>query len=91
METILFIFAKTISVMLGAVYIAMLARMILPFFLNPEESRVYAVTVFITEPIIMPVRYLMVKMNIGQSSPIDWSFFITAILLSVVRSILPVI
>ena len=91
METVLIIFAKTVSVMLDAVYLAMLVRMILPFFVNPEENRIYALTVLITEPVILPVRFLMVKLNIGQNSPIDWSFFVTAILLSVLGSILPAI
>ena len=91
METVLLIFAKTVSVMLDAVYLAMLVRMILPFFVNPEDNRIYALAVLITEPVILPVRFLMVKLNIGQNSPIDWSFFVTAILLSVLGSILPAI
>ena len=91
METVLIIFAKTVSVMLDAVYLAMLVRMILPFFVNPEDNRIYALAVLITEPVILPVRFLMVKLNIGQNSPIDWSFFVTAILLSVLGSILPAI
>ena len=90
-ETVLIIFAKTVSVMLDAVYLAMLVRMILPFFVNPEDNRIYALAVLITEPVILPVRFLMVKLNIGQNSPIDWSFFVTAILLSVLGSILPAI
>ena len=90
-ETVLLIFAKTVSVMLDAVYLAMLVRMILPFFVNPEENKIYALSILITEPVIIPVRFLMVKLNIGQSSPVDWSFFVTAILLSVLKSMLPVI
>jgi len=90
-ETVFLILAKTVSVMLDAVYIAMLARMILPFFVNPEENRLYALSLLITEPVIIPVRFLMVKLNIGQNSPVDWSFFVTAILLSVIQSVLPVI
>ena len=77
--------------MLDVIYFAMLVRMILPFFVNPEENKIYALSLVITEPVIIPVRLLMVKLNIGQDSPIDWSFFVAAILLSVLQSALPVI
>lgn len=91
MEEIFYILAKTVSVMLEAVYFAMLVRMILPFFTDPEDSRVYALTVVITEPLITPVRFIMAKLNVGQGSPIDWSFFVTALLISVLQTFLPII
>ena len=88
---ILFIFAKTISLLLEAVSLAMLLRMILPFFLEPEESRFYAFAFCISEPFIAPVRLIMVKLNIGQDSPIDWSFFATYFILMILQMMLPVI
>ena len=69
----------------------MLLRMILPFFLEPEESRIYALTFCISEPFIAPVRMIMVRLNIGQDSPIDWSFFATYLILMVLQMMLPVI
>ena len=77
--------------MLDAVYLGMLVRMLLPLFTNPEESKLYGLTVMITEPLIIPVRFIMSKLNVGQNSPIDWSFFVTAVLISVVQAMLPVI
>ena len=91
MIEVLFIFAKTVSLILEAVSLAMLVRMILPFFLEPEESRIYAFTFCISEPFIAPVRLIMVKMNIGQNSPIDWSFFATYFILMILQTFLPVI
>ena len=70
---------------------AMLVRMILPFFLEPEESRIYAFTFCVSEPFIAPVRLILVKLNIGQDSPIDWSFFATYLILMIVQTLLPVI
>ncbi len=90
-ETVLFIIAKTIAILLDVIYFAMLARVVLPFFVNPEESKLYALSALLSEPIIIPVRFLMVKLNIGQSSPIDWSFFVAAIGLSILQSFLPAI
>ena len=87
----LFIFAKTVSVIIELVTIAMMLRAVLPFFLNVEESRFYALTYCISEPFVAPVRYFMVKMNWGQNSPIDWSFFVTYLLLWLLQSFLPVI
>lgn len=91
METFLYIFAKTVSVIIGAVQLSMLARMLLPFFVNPEESKLYMLTAVISEPFIAPVRVIMEKLNVGQGSPIDWSFFTTYMLLSLLEMLLPVI
>ena len=91
MEAIFFIIAKSISITLGVVSFAMLARVILQFFVDPMESRVFALACLITEPFIVPVRAFMVRFNIGQDSPIDWAFSITYILIWMLRSFLPVI
>lgn len=86
---ILYIFAKTVSVILGVVSVAMLVRMILPWFVDPMDSRAYAVSCYFTEPFIAPVRAVMVNLNIGQDSPIDWAFSITYILIWLLRNLLP--
>lgn len=91
METVFFILAKTVAVMLELCYFAMLVRMLLPFFTDVEESRIYALTVCVTEPLIMPVRFIMYKLNIGQNSPVDWSFFVTSILVVLLMNFLPII
>lgn len=69
----------------------MIARMLLPFFTDPNESRLYAISFCITEPFIIPVRELMVRLNIGQDSPIDWAFSVTYILLWLLSILLPAI
>ena len=91
-QEIFYIFAKTISIVIDVVSIAMVIRMILSFFTpDPLESRVYMLSCYVTEPFIAPIRALMVHFNIGQDSPIDWAFFVTSILLGIIGSILPVI
>ncbi|MBQ8415036.1 MAG: YggT family protein [Clostridia bacterium] len=92
MQEIFYIFAKTVSIALDVVSIAMLVRMILSFFTpDPMENRLYIISCYVTEPFIAPVRAIMVHFNIGQDSPIDWAFFATSILLGIIGSILPVI
>ena len=91
MIEVLYIFAKTVSLLLEAASLSMLVRMILPFFLEPEESRIYALVFCISEPFIAPVRMIMSKLGIGQNSPIDWSFFATYFLIMILQMFLPVI
>lgn len=91
MEAFLAVFAKTISVLLGAVNLAMFARMILSFFPLEEGNRAEVFLTAVTEPFIIPVRALLYLFNIGQDSPIDWAFSLSFILLSLVQVFLPVI
>ena len=86
-----YIIAKTVSIILGVVSFAMLVRTLLGFFVDPMESRAYEISCYFTEPFIAPVRAIMVRLNIGQDSPIDWAFSITYIIILVLRSILPAI
>ncbi len=85
------IFARTVAIILELVSISMLLRMILPFFLDAEESRFYALTYCISEPFVAPVRMILVKLNIGQNSPIDWAFFATYMIIWVLQTFLPVL
>ena len=91
MIEVLTIFARTLSLILDVVSLAMLLRMILPFFLEPEESRIYALTFCISEPFVAPVRMIMVRLNVGQNSPIDWSFFATYFLIMILQMMLPAV
>ena len=91
MIIILSIIARVIALMLSAVTFLMLMRAILSFFVNPEESKLYHFLALATEPFIAPVRFLLVKFNILQNSPIDWSFTITYLLIVLISFFLPVI
>ena len=90
--TVLYILAKCIAVLLSAVSFAMFLRAILSFFMpDPQSSRTMYFLCLITEPFIIPVRVLMQRLNIGQNSPIDWSFFVTYLILAVLEWFLPII
>ena len=90
-ETILFIIAKCVQIWLDAVALAMIIRMLLPIFFNAEESIVYKLAFCISEPFILPVRWIMFKLNVLQNSPIDWSFTVAYLILILLRYMLPVI
>ena len=91
MQEIFYIIAKTIAIILEVVSFAMIVRMILPFFVDPMENRIYLISSFITEPFIAPVRAVLVMLNIGQDSPIDWAFSITYIIIWLLGGLLPAI
>ena len=86
---ILDIFARPISLLLSAVSFAMLLRMLLSFFIFDEDSRLLNFLGIITEPFIVPVRALLVRFNIGQDSPIDWSFSLAYLLIAIAPMFLP--
>ena len=88
----LYFLAKLISVAITVVMYAMMVRAVMPFFIRDiEDNRFYLFVTLITEPVIVPVRLLLVKFNIGQDSPIDMAFMITYFILIFVQMFLPAI
>lgn len=83
------IFARTISLTLSVVSFAMLLRMLASFFIFDDENRLLNLLALITEPFIVPIRVLLIRFNIGQDSPIDWSFSLTYLLIALVQMLLP--
>lgn len=90
MQLVFLIAAKLIALTLSIVSFAMLVRAILSL-IGMEDGRLYMFAFFITEPFIIPVRFLLVKFNLLQNSPIDWSFTITYMLIFLVEMTLPII
>lgn len=81
-------FASFITITLDVVSIAMLIRMLLPLFMNAEDSKFYLFLAYITEPFIVPVRFLLYKFNILQDSPFDWSFTLSCLIIALLRMFL---
>lgn len=92
MIAVLYVFAKTVALILSAISFAMLLRVILSFFVQePESNRFYVFVFLITEIFLTPVRFILDKLGIGKNSPFDMSFIIGYLLLIVIKSALPVI
>lgn len=91
METAFYIMAKTVQICIGLASFSMMARMLLPIFVNPMESRLYAVSCYLSEPFVLPVRFVMAKLNVGQNTPIDVAFIVAYLIVWVLELILPVI
>ena len=80
----------TVVFFLTVVELAMLLRAIFSW-LPIEQNRFIDILYAVTEPFIAPVRTLFVKMNWFQGLPIDLSFLISYVLISIVCTILPLL
>jgi uncharacterized protein YggT (Ycf19 family) len=78
---------NTVVLILSVFQLAMLIRAIMSWF--PGDSNKFEIFLYaITEPLILPVRKLFERLNWFQELPIDVSFFVTYLLLSVVLVLL---
>jgi uncharacterized protein YggT (Ycf19 family) len=81
LQLVLALLQNTVCVVLSVLQIAMLIRAIMSWF--PTESNKFENFLYmITEPLIMPVRLLFEKLNWFQGLPVDISFFVTYLILS---------
>ena len=91
MITFLQIISSFVSVLIDAVMVCMLLRMITSLFFQNENGKFGMFLTCVTEPFIIPVRFILAKFNVLQNSPIDWSFTISYFILMFVDMMLPVI
>jgi uncharacterized protein YggT (Ycf19 family) len=76
-----------VVLILSVFQLAMLIRAIMSWF--PGDSNKFEIFLYaITEPLILPVRKLFERLNWFQELPIDVSFFVTYLLLSIVLVLL---
>ena len=83
MDILIEVIKSIVLVFLSTIQFAMLVRAILSWFVmggGKFINFIYA----ITEPFIAPVRALLERMNLLQNSPIDFSFLITYLLISLI-------
>ena len=91
METVFYILAKAVEIFLSLISIAMLLRVLLQFFVDVEQNKIYALCVYVSEPFVLPFRVIMAKFNIGQNTPLDLPFMVAYIALAGISMFLPVI
>ena len=87
MDIALYVLQTFTGLVLSVVYFSLLIRSLLSWLME-EESKIEKFMIFITEPFVMPVRALMVKFNILQDSPVDFSIFFTSIILMLLLMII---
>ena len=75
--------------LINIITFAMFIRAIMSLFVEPDNV-ILGFLYGITEPIILPIRALLKNFNLTAGLPIDLSFLITYILLTVLKSTLSV-
>ena len=87
METFIFIIKSATTLLLSFVQIAMLVRAILSWF--PLNNRFVDFVYSVTEPFVYPIRRLFEKMGWFQGLPVDISFMVSYLLITVILILLP--
>ena len=88
MEYILYIFKMTVCILLDAVLVAMFLRVIFSLFGADPNGGFYGILCLVTEPFILPVRYVLESIEAIRNMPIDLSFFVTYLILNLVSGLL---
>ena len=88
MKEALYIVSSVVRLILSALQLAMLIRAILSWF-PMEPNRFTEFLYGITEPFIYPFRALFNRLNWFQNLPIDISFFVAYITITIISFILP--
>ncbi len=95
-QTIFYVIAKVISLMLSAISLAMFARVIMQIAsqmtsFKAENNKFYIFTYTVTEIFVTPFRYLCAKFNWFTGTPIDAPFFIAYLTIAILQGFLPII
>ena len=89
MTAFIYVVTKLVSVFLGAEQLLMMFRAVLSWLPVDEDSDISNFLFAMTEPVIYPVRMLLDRFEGLVEFPIDLSFIISFMLLSLVQMLLP--
>ena len=85
---LLYIVAATVRFLIAAIQFLLLARAIISWLPFEEDHPIVSFLYAVTEPVIMPVRAVINRLGLFEGLPIDMSFLITFMLLSVLEMFL---
>ena len=84
METILYIIVVLVRLILYAEMACMFIRMIFSWIMPDSEGGFIDLLYYLTEPVIAPVRALLYRIPAIAELPIDISFVVTWLILSII-------
>ena len=90
MHTVVLLISRTVLVAIGFMEICMLLRAILSFFVD-KESVLLTFCIAVTEPVIIPFRFLLSRFESLDRIPLDVPFLLTWFALAILGSFLPVV
>lgn len=85
---LLYVFTSVIDLVLSLVIFMMFARAVLSLFPLSEGNAIEEFLYAFTEPFIIPVRMLLDRFDAIRNMPIDISFMVAFILISVAADVL---
>ena len=88
MRIALLLIANTAQALLLCIEICMLVRAVLSWFPIKEDHPLVLFVHMVTEPIVSPIRRLFDRFGWFRNSPIDISFLVAVLLLSLLNSLL---
>ena len=91
MEAVIYFVVTVVSLAIGVLQLLMLIRAVLSWLPFDDSSPFLRFVTCATEPIILPVRNLLSRIEFFANLPFDLSFFIAYILLSIVAILLPTV
>ena len=91
MEALVYFLVAIITLAIDILQFLMMIRAVLSWLPFDDSSSLVRFVTIATEPIIIPVRNLMERLNFFTNLPIDLSFFVAYLLLIFVRVLLPAV
>ena len=91
MDLFVTILAGTAQALLFALEICMLLRAILSWFPIREDNPILLFVTMMTEPLVAPIRALFERLGWFQNLPIDISFFVAYLLLTMLGTVVGVV
>lgn len=85
MTAFFYIISTIASLLLGFLELMMLVRAVMSWFPVDDDNAILRFAYGVTEPFIYPVRLLLDRIPAFQEMPIDISFFVTFLLLTLVQ------
>ena len=88
MKIALLLIANTAEALLLMIELCMLVRALLSWFPIREDNPILLFVHMVTEPIVAPIRKLLDRLGWFRNLPIDMSFLVAVLLLSLVSTLL---
>ena len=88
---ILYTLVNLVKILVLILQVLMFGRAVMSWITmgEDEENRLYKFLFYTTEPIVLPIRNLMNKIEFFNNIPIDMSFMAALILLYLISALLP--
>ena len=90
MQQLTYVFANVAYLLIGAIQTLMFIRAILSWLPMLEGNSLTEFVYQVTEVVIYPVRCVLERIEALAALPLDLSFFVTFILLSILQTLLTV-